>query len=287
MGSKYLNAYVTALNQLTEEEGVSRFANTADFYDNGINGPGGQRTTIDTSTGKVKTSDASGTDVTSVQGTPISHTTPNLTGYAKKTYTGSAQGKGIASGGQKETYNSGPLDATRYQDPTGKQTSATTSYDLGVAKATVNQQGDENSPTQTTMQYTQPEAPDQPQTMEEEAALEEIRRLAFGKQELDEVGPQGYAGDDQAFAKYADNRAKGDMLAKDAADSGGVGVKSFVSPQAKAVTQDLTTGLAGNNPEMEKRYTMNKLTAPAPRDISGELEESELDAMRRIMNHRR
>ena len=176
MDSKYIKAYESMLNKLTEEEGVSRFANTADFYANGKEGPDRQRTTIDTSTGKVKTSGAGGTDVTSVQGTPISHTTPSLTGYSKKTYTGSAQGKGIASGGQKQRYNDGSLDATQYQDPAGKQTSANMSYDMGVAKATVDQQGDENAPVQTSMQYTQGE-PDQPQTMEEEAELNAIRRL--------------------------------------------------------------------------------------------------------------
>ena len=66
------------------------------------------------------------------------------------------------------------------------------------------------------------------------------------------------------------------------------GVTSFVNPQAKAVTQDLTTSLAGANPEMEKRYTMNKLNTASPAtDVSGELEEDDLDAMRRIINHRR
>lgn len=214
-------------------------------------------------------------------------------------------------GSSTTDYNAGPISAQQKKDSTGNMQSNRLRYNTGidsvqvknyasgVKKLTVHGPGEEAyvgpeasaqrlgvDPTKVNNFVSQPE-PDQPQTMEEEAALEEIRRLAFGKQEIDEVGPQGYAGDDQAFAKYADNRAKGDMLARDAADNGGVGVKSFVSPQAKAVTQDLTTGLAGANPELEKRYAMNKLTAPAPRDLSGELEESELDAMRRIMNHRR
>lgn len=200
---------------------------------------------------------------------------------------------------QQKKNSTGNLQSNRVRYNTGIDSVQVKDYASGVKKLTVHGPGEEAyvgpeasaqrlgvDPNKVNSFVNQPE-PDQPQTMEEEAALEEIRRLAFGKQEIDEVGPQGYAGDDQAFAKYADNRAKGDMLSKDAAADGGIGVKSFVSPQAKAVTQDLTTGLAGNNPELEKRYTMNKLTAPAPRDLSGELEESELDAMRRIMNHRR
>jgi hypothetical protein len=69
-------------------------------------------------------------------------------------------------------------------------------------------------------------------------------------------------GDEAAYNKYAGARATGDMLNKEMQPE--KGVKSFISPQAQAVTQDLTTGLAGNNPELEKRYTMNKLTAPPP-----------------------
>ena len=193
MDSKYVKAYVSMLNQLTEAEGVSRFANTADFYDQGIDGPNGERTTIDTSTGKVKTSNGMGTDVTSVQGTPISHTTPNLGGASVKTYTGSAQGKGMASGGQKTSYDSGPMQATQYKDPAGKQTASNMTYDLGVAKFNASQQGDENSPVTTTASYVQPDGSygdnsdlvspnqklptgsEQPQTMEEE--LETLRRL--------------------------------------------------------------------------------------------------------------
>lgn len=224
---------------------------------------------------------------------------------------GGASTTAYDDGSSASNYDAGPLSvqqkknamgdvqSNRVRYNTGIDSVQVKDYASGVQKLTVHGPGEDAyvgagasaqrlgvDPNKVNSFVSQPE-PDQPQTMEEEAALEEIRRLAFGKQEIDEVGPQGYAGDDQAFAKYADNRAKGDMLARDAADNGGVGVKSFVSPQAKAVTQDLTTGLAGNNPELEKRYTMNKLTAPASRDLSGELEESELDAMRRIMNHRR
>ena len=102
--------------------------------------------------------------------------------------------------------------------------------------------------------------------------LEEMRRLAYGKEELDEVGPQGYAGDDAAYNKYAGARATGDMLNKEMQPE--KGVTSFTSPQAKAVATDLSTGLAGANPEMEKRYTMNKLNTATPAtDVSGELEE--------------
>ena len=111
-------------------------------------------------------------------------------------------------------------------------------------------------------------------------------RQAFDKEELDEVGPQGYAGDDAAYNKYTTGRATGDLLSKEMQPE--KGVTSFVNPQAKAVTQDLTTSLAGANPEMEKRYTMNKLNTATPAtDVSGELEEDDLDAMRRIINHRR
>ena len=282
------------LNQLTEAEGVSRFANTADFYDNGKTGPDGQRTTIDTSTGKQTTSSGSGIDVTSVQGTPISHTRPSFDGATSvKTYTGSAQGKGVASGGQKLRYNDGSLDATQYQDPAGKQTSANMSYDMGIAKANVNQQGDENAPIQTSMKYVQPDGsyadnrPDQPQTMEEEAALEEIRRLAFGKEELDEVGE--YAGDNAAYEKYAEKRGKVDMMNKELTGDEGSGIKTYTNPQLQKVAGEVTASSYSKNPEMEKRYTMNKLTAPAPTNPYSpeEIEESELDAMRRIMNHRR
>jgi len=121
---------------------------------------------------------------------------------------------------------------------------------------------------------------------EGDVELEEMRKLAYGTQELDEVGPQGYAGDDAAYNKYAGARATGDMLNKEMQPE--KGVTTFTNPQAKAVATDLSTGLAGANPEMEKRYTMNKLNTATPAtDVSGELEEDDLDAMRRIMNHRR
>jgi hypothetical protein len=190
MDSQYVKEYIAILDKLTEE-GVSRFANTADFYDKGIEGPNGQRTTIDTSTGKVKTAGAGGTDVTSVQGTPISRTTPDLNGASVKTYTGSAQGKGIASGGQKVAYNDGPMQANQYKGPAGNQTAANMSYDMGVAKATVDQQGDENAPIQTSMKYTQPNGSygENPPAQQGDKELEEMRRLAFGKQELDEAPP--------------------------------------------------------------------------------------------------
>ena len=198
MDSTYVKQYISILNELSlpPEQGVSRFANTADFYDNGIEGPDGQRTTIDTSTGKVKTSNMGGSEVTSVQGTPISRTTPNLTGATVKTYTGSAQGKGIASGGQKLAYDSGPMQAKQYKDPAGNQTAANMSYDMGIAKATVDQQGDENAPIQTKMQYTQPNGSygDNPPVQEGDYELEEMRRLAFGKEELDEAPPVPAAG---------------------------------------------------------------------------------------------
>ena len=184
MDSIYVKQYISILNELSlpPEQGTSRFANTADFYDNGIEGPDGQRTTIDTSTGKVKTAGMGGSEVTSVQGTPISRTTPNLTGATVKTYTGSAQGKGIASGGQKLAYDSGPMQAKQYKDPAGKQTSANMSYDMGIAKANVNQQGDENAPTQTSMQYVQPDGSygENPPVQEGDYELEEMRRLAYG-----------------------------------------------------------------------------------------------------------
>lgn len=94
------------------------------------------------------------------------------------------------------------------------------------------------------------------------------------------------AGNDAAYNKYAGARATGDMLNKEMQPE--KGVTSFTSPQAKAIATDLSTGLAGANPEMEKRYTMNKLNTATPAtDVSGELEEDDLDAMRRIMNHRR
>jgi len=138
-----------------QQQGVSRFANTADAYDSGIDGPAGQRTTINTSTGQRQTSDASGTSTVDASGTPISHTTPNLGGYSQTTYTGSA-GKGPASGAQTTNYSQGPLSVTRDTNAAGKQTSSSAEYDMGVAKATVTQQGDENAPLQTNMQTTQP-----------------------------------------------------------------------------------------------------------------------------------
>lgn len=264
MDSKYVKAYVSMLNRLTEEEGVSRFANTADFYANGKEGPAGQRTTIDTSTGKQTTTSGMGSDVTSVQGTPISHTTPSLNGYSKKTYTGSAQGKGIASGGQKQRYNDGSLDATQYQDPAGKQTSANMSYDMGVAKATVNQQGDENAPVQTSMQYTQGE-PDQPQTMEEEAELAEIRRLAFGKQELDEEEPSNFQQAKTAVGQQYNNYKDAGAMADAAAKAGHISASDAQAAKSHLAGSMVRGGIAasqaaynGQNPEQAYQGSMVK-----------------------------
>ena len=252
------------LNRLTEEEGVSRFANTADFYANGKEGPAGQRTTIDTSTGKQTTASGMGSDVTSVQGTPISHTTPSLNGYSKKTYTGSAQGKGIASGGQKQRYNDGSLDATQYQDPAGKQTSANMSYDMGVAKATVNQQGDENAPVQTSMQYTQGE-PDQVQTIEEEAELEEIRRLAFGKQELDEEEPSNFQQAKTAVGQQYNNYKDAGAMADAAVKAGHVSAADAQAVKGQVAGSMVRGGIdaakaamQGKNPEQAYQGSMVK-----------------------------
>ena len=95
---------------------------------------------------------------------------------------------------------------------------------------------------------------------------------------------QANAGDDAAYGKYADNRAKGDMLNKEInGDNDSIGIKTYTSPQLKNVVSDLTTGLASKNPEMEKRYTLNKLNTPAPTIPDGELEEEdELEEMRSI-----
>ena len=98
--------------------------------------------------------------------------------------------------------------------------------------------------------------------------------MAFNHSDLD-LSEQVNAGDDAAYGKYADYRAKGDMLNKEI--NGGndsIGIKTYTSPQFKNVVSDLTTGLAGKNPEMEKRYTMNKLNTPAPSIPDGDLEES-------------
>lgn len=91
---------------------------------------------------------------------------------------------------------------------------------------------------------------------------------------LDELN----AGDDAAYTKYADARAKGDMLNKEiGGGNDSIGIKTYTSPELKNVVSDLTTGLASKNPEMEKRYTMNKLNTPAPTIPDGELEEAELE----------
>jgi hypothetical protein len=272
MDSKYVKAYVSMLNQLTEEEGVSRFANTADFYDNGKTGPEGQRTTIDTSTGKQTTSSGSGIDVTSVQGTPISHTRPSFDGATSvKTYTGSAQGKGVASGGQKLRYNDGALDATQYQDPAGKQTSARMAMDLGLAKATVDQQGDENAPIQTSMKYVQPDGsyadnrPDQVQTMEEESELEEIRRLAFGKKELDEAEPSNFQQAKTAVGQQYNNYKEAGAMADAAAKAGHISAadaqaaKSHLAGAMVGGGIDATkAAMRGDNPEQAYQGSMVK-----------------------------
>lgn len=151
------------------QQGVSRFANTADAYDGGIDGPAGQRTTINTSTGQRQTSDASGTATVDASGTPISQTTPNLAGMSQTTYTGSA-GKGPASGAQTTSYNSGPMQATRDTNAAGKQTAANATYDMGVAQATMNQQGDETAPMQTSIR---PVAPVQ----EEDEELQRLKEF--------------------------------------------------------------------------------------------------------------
>jgi len=271
------------LNRLTEEEGVSRFANTADFYEKGIDGPEGQRTTIDTSTGKVKNSSSMGTDVTSVQGTPISHTTPSLTGYSKKTYTGSAQGKGIASGGQKERYIDGGLDATQYQDPAGKQTASNMTYDTGTAKFNASQQGDQNAPVQTSISYIQPDgsfgansdfvspnqklpsSPDQVQTMDEESALEEIRRLAFGKKELDEAEPSDFQQAKTAVGQQYNNYKEAGAMADAAAKAGHISAadaqaaKSHLAGAMVGGGIDATkAAMRGDNPEQAYQGSMVK-----------------------------
>jgi hypothetical protein len=134
--------------------------------------------------------------------------------------------------------------------------------------------------------------------------------------QLTEAGPAGYAGDDAAFQKYASTRATGDLLNREMQPE--KGVATTVSPQARAVATGMTQGIAAQNPEMEKRYTMNKLTAPsAPAispdeleeeefqgivgghtlppqkdefdpqdDTTGNIEEDDLAAIRRLMKHR-
>ena len=152
------------------QQGVSRFANTADAYDQGIDGPEGERTTINTSTGQKQISNAGGTTTvdTTRGAVPVSQSTPNIGGYQQTTYTGSA-GKGPASGAQTTSYTSGPMSVTKDTDAAGKQTSATTDYDMGVAKFSTNQQGDENAPIQKNMQLTAP--------MQEEDEDVELQRL--------------------------------------------------------------------------------------------------------------
>jgi len=263
------------LNRLTEEEGVSRFANTADFYANGKEGPAGQRTTIDTSTGKQTTTSGMGSDVTSVQGTPISHTTPSLNGYSKKTYTGSAQGKGIASGGQKQRYNDGSLDATQYQDPAGKQTSANMSYDMGVAKATVNQQGDENAPVQTSMQYTQGE-PDQPQTMEEEAELAEIRRLAFGKQELDEEEPSNFQQAKTAVGQQYNNYKDAGAMADAAVKAGHVSAADAQAVKGQLAGSMMRGGYEAAKAGMQGRNAQDAYTGSMMKSLGDTVSNSEI-----------
>lgn len=200
-------------------------------------------------------------------------------------------------GSSASNYDAGPLAVQQKKDPTGNMQSNRVRYNTGtdsvqvkdyasgVKKLTVHGPGEDAyvgpdasaqrlgvDPAKVNNFVNQQSDPDQPQTMEEEDALAEMCRLAFGKQELDEVGPQGYAGDDAAYNKYAGARATGDMLNKEMQPE--KGVTSFTSPQAKAIATDLSTGLAGANPEMEKRYTMNKLNTATPAtDVSGELEE--------------
>ena len=61
------------------------------------------------------------------------------------------------------------------------------------------------------------------------------------------------------YEKYAQNRAKGDLLSKEiSGGSDSVKSKNSVSDSAKNVTSDLTTGLASKNPEHEKRYQEDK-----------------------------
>lgn len=161
-----------------QQQGVSRFANTADAYDSGINGPAGQRTTINTSTGQKQTSDASGTATVDASGTPISHTTPTLGGYQQTTYTGSA-GKGPASGAQTTSYDTGPMQVTKDTNAAGKQTASSLNYDMGIAKASATQQGDENAPVQTSMQYVQPDGSygNNPPVQEEDEELQRLKEF--------------------------------------------------------------------------------------------------------------
>ena len=232
----------------------------------------------------------------------VAYQSPSMGGASTTQYDDGSSASNYDAGPlavQQKKNAAGAVQSNRVRYNTGTDSVQVKDYASGVKKLTVHGPG-ENTYVGTdasaqrlgvdpaaVSNFVNPQTEaDQPQPMEEETSLEEIRRLAFGKEELDEVGPQGYAGDDAAYNKYAGARATGDLLSREMQPE--KGVTSFVNPQAKAVTQDLTTGLAGANPEMEKRYTMNKLNTATPAtDVSGELEEDDLDAMRRIMHHRR
>lgn len=105
--------------------------------------------------------------------------------------------------------------------------------------------------------------------------LKDKARDAVQKRQPEEEIEEVNAGDDAAYGKYADTRAKGDMLNKEInGDNDSISMKTYTSPQLKNVVSDLTTGLSSKYPEMEKRYTMNKLNTPAPTIPDGDLEES-------------
>jgi hypothetical protein len=71
-------------------------------------------------------------------------------------------------------------------------------------------------------------------------------------------GKIGLAEGGMAYAKYADARAKGDLLNEENS-----GDTTFTSPEASSIIADLTTGLAKKYPELEKQYQASKLEAPS------------------------
>ena len=127
---------------------------------------------------------------------------------------GGASSTQYDDGSSASNYDAGPLAVQQKKDPTGNMQSNRVRYNTGidsvqvkdyasgVKKLTVHGPGEDAyvgpeasaqrlgvDPAKVNNFVNQQSDPDQPQTMEEEDALAEMRRLAFGKKELDEDPP--------------------------------------------------------------------------------------------------
>ena len=207
----------------------------------------------------------------------VSKQSPSMGGASKTEYDDGSSSTNYDAGPlsvQQKKDSKGDVQSNRVRYNTGIDSVQVKSYSSGVKKLTVHGPGEDSlvgAEASAKRLGVDPKKLKSPVTEGQSASMRMFKALQKIKQQRETEEARKKENEKRAltpktvkegngdYEKYAQNRAKGDLLSKEiSGGSDSVKSKNSVSDSAKNVTSDLTTGLASKNPEHEKRYQEDK-----------------------------